>query len=286
MNRFIIFVYLLTVTASLQAADDIKPTIGMNEQMLKAIVSIERIDAAGRCKPIGTGFLYLTPTNLVSLVTARHVVTGGGTNPLDNLGYRINIKNSAATVLKDSCIQPIAGPWFLSDKHDVAVRFFPYGNTTDILAVPSTMNMTVDRVKPAATILILGFPMGLRSEEHTTAIVRRGSVARSDPNVIVVDAAVFPGNSGGPVFYFPELKLGSSQNVQISTAFYTQDALIGIVSESISYVEPAISPQTGRSRVTFEENSGLCNVIPVDALIELLNREDVRAFADTLKNRR
>jgi hypothetical protein len=41
-------------------------------------------------------------------------------------------------------------------------------------------------------------------------------------------------------------------------------SLVGVVTQSRNYVDTAISPQTGRPRITFEENAGLAEVLPID----------------------
>lgn len=74
----------------------------------------------------------------------------------------------------------------------------------------------------------------------------------------------FPGNSGGPVIIKPEfthIEGTKSQN---------ESRLIGLVKSYIPYTDVAISPQTGRPRVVFEENTGLTNVEPVDYIIDTI----------------
>jgi hypothetical protein len=51
----------------------------------------------------------------------------------------------------------------------------------------------------------------------------------------------------------------------------------------ISYEEKAISPQTGRTRITFEENSGLSNILPADKILELLNDPNFVRLDNQLK---
>src|SRR5208282_3835840 len=99
-------------------------------------------------------------------------------------------------------------------------------------------------------------------QQRNYAIVRPGAIARvsdliqSAATVFLIDSHVFPGNSGGPVILEPSLLAiqGTKNN---NTAY-----LIGMVSAYIPYTDVAISPQTQRPRVTFEENSGLAEVIP------------------------
>jgi hypothetical protein len=74
----------------------------------------------------------------------------------------------------------------------------------------------------------------------------------------LIDALVFPGNSGGPVITRPELT--SIEGTKRQNNAY----LLGVVRAYVPYQDVAISQQTGRPRIAFEENSGLAEVIPMD----------------------
>ena len=81
------------------------------------------------------------------------------------------------------------------------------------------------------------------------------------PGELLIDANIFPGNSGGPVF-----TRSSSFNYRTRSLGGVGDPgfLIGIVSSYIPYVDVGQSPQTQRVRITFEENSGLATVYSAD----------------------
>lgn len=121
---------------------------------------------------------------------------------------------------------------------------------------------------------MLGFPMGIvDGETQEYVIVRQGVIARIrntlESSVItpfLIDSFIFPGNSGGPVILRPEL--GSIQGAKpaINEAY-----LLGIVKGYVPYIDVAVSAQTKRPRVTFEENSGLAEVIPADAIQETID---------------
>lgn len=117
-------------------------------------------------------------------------------------------------------------------------------------------------------IYVLGFPMGLVGEERNAVVVRGGVVARvretlADPmRRFLVDAPIFPGNSGGPVVSKPEV-------VAIQGTKCQSDAhLIGIVAAYVPYTDMAVSAQTGKLRITFEENSGLTEAHSIDCVME------------------
>lgn len=115
-------------------------------------------------------------------------------------------------------------------------------------------------------VFVLGYPMGIVGDFRNTVIVRSGSIARirdaltRDSKEYMIDAFVFPGNSGGPVVIKPN-------TVSITGTKAQKGAyLIGIVKAYVPYEDIAYSLQTKppRPRVSFQENSGLALVHPID----------------------
>ncbi|HMM56068.1 MAG TPA: serine protease [Rudaea sp.] len=121
-------------------------------------------------------------------------------------------------------------------------------------------------VSEGDAVFVLGFPMGIVSTQTMYVISRAGSIARvrdvlnSQESALLIDANIFPGNSGGPVVIRPELS-----SIQ-DTKSINRAALIGIVKSYVPYRDVAISQQTGNPRVIFEENSGLALVETVDSI--------------------
>jgi hypothetical protein len=126
-------------------------------------------------------------------------------------------------------------------------------------------------------IFVIGFPMNLAGNQRNYAIVRPGAIARitdlieSAATKLMIDSHVFPGNSGGPVILEPAV-MSISGTKNNNTAY-----LIGIATDYIPYIDVAVSPQTQRARVTFEENSGLAEVVPVDRI-----NEAIKAWRDSI----
>ena len=268
-------------------ADELTPsrTSMFNEQWLDTVVSIEQLaqqkQPDGTTKmvptPIGTGFMVQTKNKHVVLITAKHVVSDivdSKQQARRNLLYRINQQEGSAYLLEDLQLEEKGrGKWFLSATHDVACRFLEWKETSKFRTMTLDKFLPRAKLQTGANLLILGFPLGLRSEEHPNAIARKGMVALADTDDLLADAFVFPGNSGGPILYVPPIKI--AEKGLITSPFINEEHLVGLVSMFISYNETAVSMQTKRPRVIFEENSGLAKVVPVDAIVDLLNRDDV-----------
>jgi len=256
-----------------RAADDTKRiTSTFNQQWLDAVISIELSEAGKDPEPVGTGFLVLTARKHVLIVTANHVIADFLSGGSHRLGYRLNIKGSGSVVVWEDDLQKQGlGKWYTSPTTDIACRFVAWPNAASVVGISTEQFLPTDALMAGAPLLVLGFPLGLRSIEHAQAIARHGIVARADSEGIVADAFVFPGNSGGPVVYSPPIKVGGV----FTSSLVNEEKLVGIVLSFIPYREPAISPLTKRVRVVFEENSGLANLATTNQLSKLLESDDV-----------
>jgi S1-C subfamily serine protease len=100
--------------------------------------------------------------------------------------------------------------------------------------------------------------------------VRSGCIARirdalaASSKELLIDAPIFPGNSGGPVVTKPE-EVAIQGTKAVGSAY-----LIGMVTSYVPYRDVAVSAQTGAVRIVFEENSGLASVLPMDYVVEAI----------------
>ena len=144
-------------------------------------------------------------------------------------------------------------------QHKIKFNFFRSNNQSADLAKLEKLG-----ISEGDGVFVLGFPMGIVGTQRSYVIVRGGNIARirdciaGSSSDFLIDAPVFPGNSGSPVILRPEI--ASIEGTEAVSESY----LIGIVKSYIPYQDIAISPQTKRQRVVFEENSGLASVEPVD----------------------
>ncbi|WP_338441210.1 serine protease [Synechococcus elongatus IITB4] len=233
---------------------------------------------------IGTGFLVGWPSGkddnqyFTKLVTNKHVLANkkdvivrfNSKDGLRVLDYSISLTDDSHQIWTphpnsqvDVAILPINPDVLNGDNAEFS--FFEIDNCA----------MKVDEMKAQGVsegdgVYILGFPLGIVSVDRKHVIARSGIVARIrdvlelGESSFLIDANIFPGNSGGPVILKPEISA-----IQ-GTQAVNRAALIGIVKSYLPYRDVAISQQTGNPRVIFEENSGLACVENVDKICEAI----------------
>jgi hypothetical protein len=162
--------------------------------------------------------------------------------------------------------------WKLLQDRGIDVELF----YSDINAADTTKMKDIG-VSAGDSVFVIGFPMNLAGKQRNYAIVRPGAIARisdlmeSATTMLMIDSHVFPGNSGGPVILEPTMM--SIEGTKSNNKAY----LLGIARDYIPYSDFAVSQQTQHPRVSFEENSGLADVVPVDRINEM-----IKAWCDSL----
>jgi hypothetical protein len=238
----------------------------------------------------GTGFFYGSPIKPeeeprryhVFLVTAKHVVESHITNQTD-IRVRVNSKDANQPVQDFQLSRLVgAGHWFFHPDPDidVAVTRINWDMLQAHAIEPSFFHDQLaanratlkDREVAAGDgIFVFGFPMGLTGEQRNYVIVRQGCIARISEmldgatSTFLIDAPVYPGNSGGPVILKPEMTSIEGTKNQLSAT------LLGLVTAYLPYQDIAVSPQTKQVRVIFQENSGLARVLPTDFIDETID---------------
>lgn len=236
---------------------------------------------------IGTGFLVARKEDhdktksTIYLITNKHVVQNQeklwirfNSNKTKVKDYSINLfDNGSQAYSTHSDADVIAiriNPGVLIDDESV----FGFIDLDD--ASLSVAEMAKTEVSEGNIVYALGFPMNIVENNRKTPICRMGCISRIanvEDNLMnfIIDAQVFPGNSGGPVINRPEVLSITGTNCNSSAN------LIGIVCSYIPYKESLQSTQTKRIISIHEENSGLTNVCPVDYIREVVEKEHSRA---------
>lgn len=243
---------------------------------------------------LGTGFFYGYKIKddpdpkkreyAIYLVTAGHVVSEfKAASGHGDLQVRINSKDrSSPSQTFNIPEKPPAGEgtWFYHPKfdptspsaspgYDIAAVQIDYSKIKELgvqFMASDEVAADSEKLKNIGTsagdgVFVLGFPMNLAGAQRNYVIVREGVMARiselldhASPT-FMLDAFIFPGNSGGPVILKPE-----TTAIQGTTA-NGRAYLIGVVTGYKPYIDTAISAQTHHARITFEENSGLARLI-------------------------
>jgi S1-C subfamily serine protease len=248
-----------------------------------------------------SGFLYGVPADQetdpakhqysVYLVTNRHVLENHAqitlrlnsqkeTNPVRE--FTLFLKNSDGTDLWVSHPNPLID---VSVVHLNGAYLREQGLQSSFfsadLHVADKAKMQEIGTSIGDEVFVLGFPMGISGTlQRNYVIARRGTIARiedtlnSNSPTFLIDAFIFPGNSGGPVVSVPDL------NFIAGTKAQNKAYLIGMVRGYLPYTDIAVSQQTGQPRMVSQENSGLAEVIPVDYI-----NETIQAASEAEKKR-
>lgn len=263
---------------------------------LNSVVSIEveGKDEKGESKiiSIATGFLVgkaigksndKGPLYRLFLITNRHVFYDKKTdrflkdvffrfNTLDNKShyFRVNLLKNDKTPLwlthpnnkVDLAVLPINGRVI----NDAKIEYYFFCDTDLIFA----REFKEKNITTGDGLFILGFPLSISGRAKNFVIVRQGIIARVDEEVLeegfyYIDAAAYPGNSGGPVIHKPEVVAITGTNSNSSAG------LVGVVSTGETYSDVAVSKQTGEAKIIFTEQTGLVRVIPAELIFEIVD---------------
>jgi len=254
------------------------------EEIKKKVVFIGKVDHEGRPQFQATGFL-VSVQNIYHLLTAKHVVVNIKTGELqDNemLAF-FNSKNGeiASRSIKD-IKRRFGVNWIFHQNAEVDIAIIPFGldpQKDDVKVIPDNLFLLPDSLFELYDVFFLSYQPGVEFQKRISPIIRSGTISIiNEDETFHVDASAFPGNSGSPVFLKPSPIRFGDQGISIC-GDQLGGQFIGIIGEYIPYQEVAISTQTGRPRVIFEENTGLSKVWSVTFIREILESS---AFGEQL----
>jgi hypothetical protein len=240
----------------------------------------------------GTGFYVTTPT-AVFFVTAKHVLfEDGKSSPLAPTAtlrsFPIDPKDQSQVILEiDLAAMASTGALRQHPTRDIAVAKigdtlaskdttfqFKFAAAVTSRNYPVSGLVSVDRqhllmfddVCESNEVLVFGYPtsLGIPTQPQfdiTRPLLRGGIVAGLDraARTIVLDCAVYPGNSGGPVVEI-------SQEPPVT--FFRP---IGVVSQFVPLVEHFVNDLFGY-RNTSMSNSGYSIAVPLDYVTEMIDK--------------
>jgi len=237
------------------------------EDFLKTIVLFRIPNSVGDMVPHGTGVL-LNVENVFVLVTCKHIVIDSTTNKkilgLEAVVNKVDGTRSIKNI--DSIHSKFSLKWFFHRDPKVDLAVSPIAieeGIDDIKLFPKKDIQKSENIFTGDDVFFLGFPLGLGVDnvDKISPLVRGGIVSQKNRNsTYLIDANVYPGSSGSPVFFKPTFAKMEGGTINIGGA--TRGIkLIGIVSQSIN---------------VGNNNSGLGVVQSSDLLMDIINNDEFK----------
>ncbi len=224
-------------------------------------------------RPSATG-VFVTIEDFNFIITAKHVVFNNETSLFidEKLHFFTTHKIAGQTYTNPITRIKKQGNvnWIFHSNKDVDIAIMPVNidwTKADILRVPLEHLVEIDNLLELDDLYYLSYQPGLIEKNVVDPIMRTGSISKINKDkTYFIDGFAFPGNSGSPVFF--KTRYFKSDNPPLPGSF------IGIIGSHVTYQGVAISRQTKRPRITFEENTGLSKVWSVDFLKEIIKSKE------------
>jgi len=236
----------------------------------------------------GTGFLVKIQ-DIYYLITAKHLVIDPVTRALKDgdMYIFLNAKKGNMNFRKVQDIKKsFKVEWILHGNPEVDIAIIPWPidlANDDAMVVSEELFTKSDRIFELYDVFFISYQPGIEITSRIAPVLKTGTVStiNSDKS-FYINASAFPGNSGSPVFLKPSPLRFDENNISAG-GNNLDGTFIGIVGNYITYQEVAVSVQTRRPRIVFEENTGLSKVWPVEFILEILNSDVFKAQQMGLK---
>ncbi|MFA5500027.1 MAG: serine protease [Candidatus Omnitrophota bacterium] len=274
-----------------KAADEKGQAPGMFEivqDAKKTIIFIGTVEGKDKITFYATGFLVQVQ-GYYHLLTAKHVIADRNTGKLkdEDMYAFFNLKDGRMAARKIKELKKVSNAdWIFHENAQVDIAILPFPidlQTDDVKFVPENLFTSPDKIFELYDVFFLSYQPAGEFETKISPIFRVGAISSiNDDKTFYVDAFAFPGNSGSPVFLKPSPIRFYKGGITMGKDFLG-GTFIGIIGEYIPYQEVAVSAQTGRPRVMFEENTGLSKVWSVDYIKQILDSDSFKEQLNRIK---
>lgn len=256
----------------------------IQEQLLFTTLRIERINTQGNVESIGTGFLLTHQVGedvyKVYLISNKHVLAGAASIAITftkSKDGEADVGNAVRLPIANVAANVVGHP-----DPDVDIAILTCTNLFNLLpnqlyfkAASYDMLATFDEpeLSVAENVYFVGYPDNRYDIANNLPLIRMGLIAshpKYDFNgkpVLIIDAQVFPGSSGSPVYI--DLTYENMKNGQIVVG-KRNIKLLGIVSATMVRNNQLKAIQTATNFVT-QEVLGLGIVFKATAIKELID---------------
>jgi len=223
------------------------------EQLLFSTVRIESINSDG-IRQVGTGLIFSyeigdqQKTITQYIVTCKHVVENGISGRLTFLSGKSEREVELGKTIRYVNNKNFGATWFGNSNKNIDVAIFPIndlflffasnGESIFYRAIRNDMipdENSLKEIDALEEVVFIGYPWGLWDEKNYLPIFRKGITASpitvdfEGDKKFLIDASVFPGSSGSPVFLFNQ---GAYNPKSGGITMGTRIKFLGIVSES------------------------------------------------------
>lgn len=200
-------------------------------------------------KSSGTGFIYTVQSKMEGstipfLVTNYHVIKDAKRIILELIESKNERPDRESKIRVE--IEGDQFRHFVSEQHDLAL--LPIGpvlnqiaesgktafyRTIDPNSIPS--KSVIDELGAIEEITFIGYPSGIYDSENAAPIIRQGITASplwndfKGESCFLIDAGVYPGSSGSPVFIYNQGSFATNQGITVGTRLF----FIGVISETM-----------------------------------------------------
>lgn len=208
------------------------------------------VEKPGGVTVSATAFIYNVPVAdkpgqfIPLLLTNHHVVEGAtralvelveraGDQPAPDKRVRAQLDANLLTARTDAALDLAAMPLGpLLNQLEQTGRPAFFRSVGPELIPPQA---TIDDLAAMEEIVFIGYPSGLRDVRNATPLVRRGITATPVWNdfegepAFLIDAGVFPGSSGSPVFILNQGAYATKQGLVVGNRLF----FLGVISQSM-----------------------------------------------------